>query len=337
MSFTDWIEETRTKLRRDPAHVAAKGAVQELWVGALSRGASTFLDDKGEPIWNREFDVCCVVDSCRWDLFAEVCSEGSYDYLPGEPGAIRSVGSMSPEWVSRTFGPPHKEKARRSAYITANTFSGTDADDWPVLPLDESDVGYLDEAWRTYWMDDIEGGISIVPPEILTDKAIDVWRRHAELDVDQVVIHYMQPHTPFRSMPDQFPTYRGEQSGDGLKDDHLQKDLWKRCRDGELAPPAVWRAYKDNLEWVLDSIERLVNNCEGTVAITSDHGNGFGEWGVWGHPPGNPLDELRRVPWVTVEATDSKTYKPEVLGQDKEKDAETDVSVRGQLDALGYR
>lgn len=336
MSFINWIQETKERFHENPSHVAMKGSLQELWVGAITRGIGCVREDEGEPIWNREFDVCCVVDSCRWDLFAEVCANGDYEYLPESPSKLRSVGSMSPEWITRTFAPEYEQRTQRTAYLTANTFSGNEAGDWPALPLEEPQLRYLDEAWRTHWKDDIEGGISVVPPEILTDKAIDVWRRNESLGVDQVVIHYMQPHTPFRSIPGQFPTYSDEEP-DESTDVKVHKEIWKRCRDGEIEPDVLWSAYRDNLEWVLDSIELLINNCDGTVAITSDHGNGFGDWGVWGHPPGNPLDVVRNVPWMTIDTSDSGSYEPAKLGKDREAKADSDVDVRAQLDALGYR
>lgn len=332
MTFADWVQETRRKFRRDPPLTAVRGAAQDLWVGALARALSYVHRGETEPIWNREFDVCLVVDACRWDLFAEVCDANEYDYLPETPGQIRSVGSMSPEWISNTFGPEHTDKTYRAGYVTGNMFSGNGSDNWPRLPLDGSRLGYLDEAWRTHWMDD--GDVSTVPPDVLTDKAIDVWRRRDTLDIDQLVVHYMQPHTPFRSRPEWFSTGgSGEEQTEAQQD----KDIWKRCRDGELPKNEVWDAYRKNLYWVLDSIELLVENCDANVAITSDHGNGFGEWGIWGHPPNNPLDELRYVPWVYINAQDSGEYEPTVLGADLEAATQEDVDVPEQLAALGYR
>ena len=149
MALTDWLQETRTKFRRDPPAVAARGAAQELWVGALSRGLHLAHSGETELIWNREFDVCLVIDACRWDLMAKVCATDEYDYLPETPGEIRSVGSMSPEWISNTFSLDYEEQARSAAYITGNTFSGNESDSWPQLPLDDNRLGYLDEAWRT--------------------------------------------------------------------------------------------------------------------------------------------------------------------------------------------
>lgn len=333
MTFTDWVQETRRRFHRDPLLTAVRGTAQELWVGGLARGLSYVHRGEPEPIWNREFDVCLVVDACRWDLFAEICAADEYDYLPDTPGKIRSVGSMSPEWISNTFGPKHADQCRRAGYVTANPFSGNENDSWPRLPLDESRVGYLDEAWRTHCINAGPDGISTTPPHVLTDKAIDVWRRRDTFDIDQLIIHYMQPHTPFYSRPEWFSTM-----DDDTKQAETQqsKDVYKRCRDGDLPEDEVWDAYRQNLHWVLDSIGLLIRSCDASVAITSDHGNGFGEWGVWGHPPGNPLSELRCVPWVKIDAMDTDEYEPAIHAADINSESNTDADVAEQLSALGY-
>lgn len=34
----------------------------------------------------------------------------------------------------------------------------------------------------------------------------------------------------------------------------------------------------------LDEVETVIENLLGKVVVTSDHGNGMGEWGVYAHP-----------------------------------------------------
>jgi hypothetical protein len=38
----------------------------------------------------------------------------------------------------------------------------------------------------------------------------------------------------------------------------------------------VWEAYLDNLRYVLDNIEELLQNVDGKVVISADHGELFG-------------------------------------------------------------
>jgi len=43
--------------------------------------------------------------------------------------------------------------------------------------------------------------------------------------------------------------------------------------------------------------------------ITADHGEAFGEMGVWGHPYGFPFAPVKTVPWAETTATDERTYE----------------------------
>ncbi|PSQ49580.1 hypothetical protein BRD19_03600 [Halobacteriales archaeon SW_7_65_23] len=82
----------------------------------------------------------------------------------------------------------------------------------------------------------------------------------------------------------------------------------------------------------LDGVETLRRNVDGTIAITADHGEAFGEHGEYGHRPAMLHPEVRQVPWVTVEATDEGTREGDLSAYEP---ADRDVSE--QLDALGYR
>ena len=48
-------------------------------------------------------------------------------------------------------------------------------------------------------------------------------------------------------------------------------------------------------------MERLLPYLEGKIVISSDHGNCFGEHGVYGHPSGLRYKELVIVPYLEVE------------------------------------
>lgn len=43
--------------------------------------------------------------------------------------------------------------------------------------------------------------------------------------------------------------------------------------------------------------ELLKNLSDKKVVITSDHGEAFGEWGIYGHPGGVYIKALTEVPW----------------------------------------
>jgi hypothetical protein len=296
------------------------------------------------PIWERDWDVLCVLDACRLDLMRSVADEGQYDYLPPAEDVedIWSVGSQSAEWMDRTFAPAYESEMERTAYLTGNPFSGQACEHMAVvsnesLPLSEEEFGLLYEAWRTEWL---HASISTIPPRALTDAAVHVWRNRNQFDVDRIVVHYMQPHAPFRSRAEWFYGNAdlegwGQISGE---DGGVGEGLWEKLRQGVHSREAFEAAYRDNLEWVLDDLVTLVTNCDGDVVLTSDHGNAHGEWGVWSHPPGVSLPSLRRVPWVQVEGRDTGSYEPDPPAFAAERNAaaseETDVEER--LADLGY-
>ena len=355
---------------------------ERIATGRVGHAVSRFLP--ATAVWEREWDVCCILDGCRLDLMREVAAAG-HESLPGPEAvdSLWSVGSQSAEWMDRTFAPEHRTEMARTAYVTGNPFSSqpcehilVTSDD--VLPLEADDFGVFHEAWRDEWVDD---DISTIPPAPLTDAAIAIWRNREELGVDRVLVHYMQPHAPFRSQPGWFfgaaDIEHWGQFADGdddVGDEDLEladlspeerealealaeaeseddgdsmNDPWLRVRDGDLSFEAVWAAYRDNLEWVLDDLTRLTANCDGTIAMTSDHGNGLGEFGVWSHPPGTPVPALRRVPWVVREGRDRETCDPalpdslreDVAGGEGEDGADggDGDEIESRLEALGYR
>lgn len=71
----------------------------------------------GESVWDREWDILCILDGCRTDTFKKVYT--------GTCSSIRSVGSTSPEWIQNTFD----EIPSGVAYISANPHSEKVNDD----------------------------------------------------------------------------------------------------------------------------------------------------------------------------------------------------------------
>jgi hypothetical protein len=103
-------------------------------------------------------------------------------------------------------------------------------------------------------------------------------------------------------------------------------------RSGEIDTETAWEAYRDNLEFVWSDVELLMENVDGTVVITSDHGNSFGKWGAYGHPSGLVSPELRRVPWDHYECSDKMTYQPE----ERSKEDTAEDTIEERLESLGY-
>lgn len=264
---------------------------------------------RGESFMKDDWDLLIVLDACRVDALQEVSPD--FHFLPEDIPARYSVGSASDEWILRTFENIDSQVLRNTIQITANPNT--------VHHLSRGEFQRVEEVWEN----DFDADLGTTPPRPVTDRAI---KTHRDLDPDRLIAHYMQPHFP--SIPESlgFGIRKGASNpdeqewiwGDGLPDQYTYED--------------IWNAYIANLRYVLQDVELLLNNIDAeTAIITADHGNAYGEWGVWGHP-NQPLKVLRRVPEVTVSGVDRETHQP-----DRDADRESDSSVEEKLRALGYR
>jgi len=279
----------------------------EASVTIASEARISLLGNPGTPVWERDWDVLLILDACRVDLMQEVADD--YAFLDNFD-THESVASKSPNWIQRTFTDAHREHVDSAAYVTGNPFTSK---------VDFREPPVLDEVWEYAWDDEL----STVPARAITDRAISTWR---ESDAERMIVHYMQPHVPFVPHPDLGEYGSHDDFGDGFD------DIWGRVGD-DLPYDEVWRAYRDNLHYVLEDIELLLQNLDAdTVVISADHGNAIGEWGVYGHPPDRLLSVLREVPWVETSATDTGNYQPETEAQ-----SEVEGDVEDRLSALGYR
>jgi hypothetical protein len=59
--------------------------------------------------------------------------------------------------------------------------------------------------------------------------------------------------------------------------------------------------YEENLRIVLEAVADLLPRLDGTVVVTADHGEAFGEEGVWEHHIETHIPSLVEVPWLVVE------------------------------------
>lgn len=266
-----------------------------------------YEEEFGIPIYEREWEVLVILDACRADLMDEVADE--YPFLE-KYRTHDSLGSNSGQWMARNFTDEYAEEMRETAVVTGNPHSDT--------YLDEEDFAMLDEVWRYAWEDKDE----LFKPHFITDRAISI-KRHFQ--PERMIVHYMQPHHPFIPHFDGFET--------DLHETWLNE--WRDIRVGHISKEEKWRQYRDNLLYVLDYVELLLDSIDADpVVVSSDHGEAVGEWGIYGHY-GIPLRVLRQVPWIETVAEDTGEYDPEFVPET------TDVTgskraVEDQLEKLGY-
>lgn len=266
----------------------------------------------GTNVFDREWDALVLLDCARADMMTAVADE--YPYVAsGE--TLQSVASCSAEWLRRTFRERYGDELAGTCYVSANP-NTADADG----------VGRtqdLVEVWRTGWSDETE----TVPPRRVTDAAIRYARTHSW---DRLIVHYMQPHPPFLT---------GDQRSFGkvVRSDRDTDTLTfpEALLAGRIDPETGWRRHVENLRLVLDEVDVLRRNVDAErMVVSADHGQAFGEWGIYGHPCGVPVPALRRVPWETTTATDTGTHSP-ATAPDRGTDSEP--SVEEKLGALGYK
>lgn len=249
---------------------------------------------KGKLIWEFEWDVCCILDGCRVDTFKEFYSDAS---------SYTSVASTSQNWIPRTF----KNSPENVGYISANPFSNK-ADPY---------VKYLHQEPVT----DV-GEIETVHPYTLTNISHSVWR---DKNLDRMVIHYMQPHVPFRSRPEWFTKYNNT--------DTWGSGCWNMIKNNKVSEEEWMTAYKDNLKWVLESGVGVLSHCiDSKIMITADHGNAKGEQGVYAHPFDCDVPSVREVPIYIFNGS-----KKLDLDTHTEKNTLSDTEREKQLKALGYK
>jgi hypothetical protein len=269
--------------------------------------------DFGTNILERDWDVLVVLDACRADLLAATAP--TVDWL-GEVATVRSVGSSSSEWLTNTFeGHPETE---RTVMVTGNT--------WTDRYVTAGAFAALDEVWKYAWDEEI----GTVPPAAITDRAVALAR---DRDPDRLVAHYMQPHHPF--IPDPLDADEGMVRSSSAAS---TTNPWTLLREGAVTRQRVWDAYEANLQHVLSEVAALRANVTGRMVITADHGNLFGEWGLYGHPMHLPVPALLAVPWAETTASDRGDRTPglappEPLPVSRVREG----NVTDRLEALGYR
>lgn len=185
------------------------------------------------------------------------------------PMPIHSVGSSSPEFVRQTIDARYSDHV----LVTANPYY-----EWTGRHDCFADARLL---YHDRWED------GTVKPETVVDQA----RLSAYRNPDRKhVVHFLQPHKPF--ITGHLADHRG-----------TEYDALER---GAVEPDEFERAYRANLQLAFDEALKLARTLDGRTVITADHGESFGEPGLFTrrplfeHPEYRYNDALVRVPWLPV-------------------------------------
>ena len=285
------------------------------------RGGRRTHNPAGIDVFEEDWDTLVVLDACRYDMFELV------NQLDGTLSSRVSKGSATTEWLQANFA---GRDLRDTAYVTANPQLERNRENWDVA-LHETINVWLAEGW-----DEATG---TVRAETMTDAALNAAER---LPNKRLVVHYMQPHYPFVPSETQFDKDH-LQSIDGDGSDPAGENVWNKKFVGSLdvSPEELWSIYVENLEYVLDSVEQLLNSLSGKVVVTSDHGNYVGERASpipireYGHPRGLYDPPVVHVPWFVHEQGERR----EIHRTEEKTHTDTVESaiVDERLRDLGYR
>lgn len=279
----------------------------------------------GTNIYESDWDLLVILDTCRVDALQVVSDE--YDFLT-EVDSIWSVGSCSREWVQKTFVDEYKDQISRTAYVTANPWVERVLDDgqyleagwpnWSTLSIDA--LGHVDHVWKAREENSSRAHLEATSaPEFVTDRAITYAR---EENPSRMIVHYVPPHHPYVA---------NALSGRSLEPH--EKNPFKLLREGHEFNP-IWEAYLDELRWALDWVEVLLSNVDApSTVITSDHGDAFGEYGLYMHDPALLDPNVKRVPWATTTAENEETR---TICDTMVDNNTKSVNVEDQLRAMGY-
>jgi hypothetical protein len=186
------------------------------------------------------------------------------------------------------------------------------------------------DVWRDYGWDP---EFRTVLPETMTEAALEAAERYPN---KRLLVHYLQPHYPFLG-----PTGRANFDLDRLdfQWDEVATDTLGISRD------VVVRAYEENLDVVLPSVERLLHSLGGKTVVTADHGQALGERSFpvpmreYGHPPSIYTEALVKVPWLVHENGPRRRIvaeEPVDHAQQEQADDESESVAQERLEALGY-
>ncbi|WP_123624478.1 hypothetical protein [Halorubrum sp. CSM-61] len=279
----------------------------------------------GTNVYKRDWDTLVLLDTCRVDALKEVADD--YDFLPSSDdiGSITSIASGSYTWMANTFVEEYARDVSNTVYISANGYSEQILENgWRP----EEDRGLSNCNWRTLTADDLRAldqpwrhGKDLLghpDPEYVTERAIGY---HREYEPDRMIVHYSQPHEPYISQAI-------KEERDELHDH--EDDPWSFLKDGGDFD-AVWDCYIDDLRMVLEHVETLLNNHDAEkVVISADHGEAFGEFGVYRHPVAVLHPKTRKVPWAVTSAEDRHEKEGSIESQRQV------AEVEDALEDLGY-
>ena len=264
-----------------------------------------------------------ILDACRFDALSSVFDE----YFIGEISPVKSVAHDTFEYVRLCWPEQYDDVTYISAAPAINSKGESFENEWlnslykEYIPADH--LKNIVDVWEYGW--DISLGTC--PPEPVTQAALE--------NKDQkMVVHYVQPHTPFIGKRRELGHTEGE-SAKPFSGAPTDEPVWDRVKLGEIDDDRLRELYQSNLERVLPEVCRLIKEISTKkIVITADHGEALGEFGTYAHPR---IDHryIRTVPWAIIDDVRDDVYPDDSPDTDS-ADPNTKLSIEDRLQNLGY-
>lgn len=226
---------------------------------------------KQQSISDFDWDCLVILDGCRFDTYKD---------LTGNEGFRWSLGSTTSEFIAGNFA---ENSFPDTVYVSSNPHFSSEL--FQDLTGKYPEQVFF-EVFHTYDTDWNEEKRTVLPDSVFRDA-----KTALKLFPDEkLIVHFMQPHYPFVNSDLVY-------SGQRMVDDSMHKDtVWDKAEKGEVSQQECRKAYSENLEYVLNFVDRLQNVVDGKLVVTADHGNFIGENGIYGHPDGSKSEPVRKVP-----------------------------------------
>lgn len=280
---------------------------------------------KKQSVTEEDWDYLIVLDACRYDFFEEIYEE----YLDGELEKRKTKGSSTLEWLAKTFqGKYDVNYYSANPYINGKGISLDDSEWGSSCDYEWNPVNHFSniiDVWDFGWDDDL----GTVPPKNVNRAYL------SNKDDGRSIIHYMQPHAPYISGGEgrKLKQIRKGFSNKTETDNETKLDSIKQWIQPKIEELLIGREsimklgmlldldpkvflkeirkdgseetlksyYEDNLRIVLESASDLVEELDGKIVVTADHGEAFGEEGVWEHHNETYIPALIEIPWLEIE------------------------------------
>ncbi|MFY4816443.1 hypothetical protein ACOJIV_27775, partial [Haloarcula sp. AONF1] len=272
----------------------------------------------GVDVLEEDWDTLILLDACRYDDFKHL------NEIPGNLSSRISKGVDSNEFIRKNF---IGQDLSNTVYVTANPHVDLISDDTFHRVITEP---------ISNW----DSRLQCVRPNQVTSSAIEA---HDQYPNKRIIVHYMQPHDPPLGPTANELRKEFEIGGASLEEDSPRgKRIMELVASGDIPKEDAHRAYRETLKIVLDEVSSLLEQVDGKVVISADHGEMFGErpYPVLGelyeHYQNPRTKELCKVPWFVV---NSQSPRREIFSgkNTQDNDSIDDKTLDDQLEALGYK